>query len=79
MTFKVSQVGENVYEDTDFVREVLNSSSRLSQLETLSASRTEENGLKRATTTADSPNQNHSPNQPHVQVDDVNREKGHKL
>ena len=83
--FQASTEGENLYEDTDFVREVLNS-SRLAQVETVRASRTQveepqgvpDNGLQRTTTTTtttNSPNQNHSTNQTHLQVGAVNSEK----
>ena len=72
--FQDSAAGENLYEDTDFVREVLNSSR---QVETLSTSRVDpvdpqDHELQRTTTTAESPTQNHSPNQTHVQVGAAN-------
>ena len=83
--FHSSAECENLYEDTDFVREVLNS-SRLPQVKTVTTSIIQvkeppgvpDNGLQRTTTTtttANSPNQNHSTNQTHVQVGAVNSEK----
>ena len=84
--FQCSTEGENLYEDTDFVREVLNS-SRLAQVETVRASRTQveepqgvpDNGIEGTTTTittsANSPNQNHSADLTHVQVGALNTEK----
>ena len=83
--FQSSAEGENLYEDTDFVREVLNS-SRLAQVETVRASRTQveepqgvpDNGIEgttTATTSANSPNQNHSADLTHVQICAVNSEK----
>ena len=83
--FQCSTEGENLYEDTDFVREVLNS-SRLAQVETVRASRRHveepqgvpDNGIEGTTTTttsANSPNQNHSADLTHVQVGALNTEK----
>ena len=83
--FHGSTDGENLYEDTDFIREVLNS-SKLPQVETVRTFRIQvkepqgvpDSGLQRTTTTtttASSPNQNHSTNQTHVQVGAVNSEK----
>ena len=83
--FQGSAEGENLYEDTDFVREVLNS-PRLPQVETVRTSRTRvkepqcvlDNGLEGTTATttmASSPNQNHSTDQSHVQICAANSEK----
>ena len=72
---------ENLYEDTDFVRDVLNSSrlpkasSSIQVKEPQDVPDSGSQGMTTTTTTANSPNQNHSTDQTHVQVGAVNSEK----